>query len=391
MPLEFLAQAQLPAPWWDVSIGFLVHVTLLIITIPRILAIKRDATNAIAWIFAVLLLPFAGPVIFWMIGDPEFRGPFRRVVKGPPLHRAAVPVSHTTRRRAGYYRLQRLLARLGESPSTQGNRVEFFTDGRRAYREMLRALEGARHEICFQHYIVRSDSEGWKFARVLADKARTGVRVHFLYDAVGSKDMSHRFLRTLREAGIECHPFLPINLLRRRVQINFRNHRKLVVIDRQAAFTGGLNIGREYAGQSRWARRWFDAHMRIEGPAVVQLHEEFAADWAFAAGRDQTPLDARPAWLELTPPPIQTQARSRGWIQTVSSGPDQPINRMRSLMLFAVTRARDRLWLATPYFVPDEALLAALTAASLAGIDVRILTQNNRPDKWLPYFAARYF
>lgn len=371
-----------------ISVGFVVHALILAATIPRILAIKRDSTAAIAWVWSVLLLPYVGAAFFWTFGDPEMRRPLRRLVRGPSIH---VTRRRPRRPHRKFPQLHTMMARLGETPETTGNRVRFFTSGPRLFRSIANDMEAARHEICVQYYIVRDDRTGRAFADILKRKAREGVRVHFLYDAVGSGSLGRDFLRDLRAAGVRAFPFLPFSILRRRIQVNFRNHRKLVVVDRRVGYTGGFNVGREYANLSTedWARRWFDAHCRIEGPAAGHLVEEFAADWAFAAEDRSMELPDNPRWLADVP--VEGGDEDQGWVMTVSGGPDQQVNRVRALMFWAFARARRRLWIATPYFVPDQSILDALLGAIHSGVDVRILTQNDRPDKRVPHLAAAYF
>ncbi|MCB2155961.1 cardiolipin synthase [bacterium] len=369
-----------------------IHLVMAALTIPRILKIKRNSTSAIAWMFGVAFLPFLGVILFWTIGDPEVRKPLRQLGRGP-IHKSDSPVAQTTLARAGVERLQRMLARLGETPSTVGNDVRFFTDAHVFYDHLEEAIEDARHEICFQFYTLRPDECGERFARLLLRKAREGVNVYLLFDAIGSVSLHRRFVHRLREGGVFCHPFLPLNLLRRRIQINFRNHRKLVIIDRRVAFTGGMNVGREYLGRDRALGPWYDCHLRIEGPAARPLVEEFRADWEFTATQRKERLPDRTDWEPTYDSSHETdaEARRRGWVQLVSSGPDQIVNRTRSVLFLAGTRTRQRLWLATPYFVPDDSLMQVLMTAALVGVDVRLLTQNNRPDRWVPYFAMRYY
>lgn len=372
-----------------ISLGFIVYVAILATTIPRILAVKRDAMVAMAWIWGVMLLPYAGALLFWTMGDPVMHRPLRRLLRGPAIH---ISRRRTERAQRKFADLHSLMQRLGESPETVGNRVQLCTSGPRLFRRMARDLEAARHEICVQFYIVRDDRTGRAFGEILKRKAREGVRVHFLYDAMGSARLSGRFLRDMRRGGVRMIPFLPFNILRRRVQVNFRNHRKMTVIDRRVAYAGGFNLGREYVnlGEEAWSRPWFDAHCRIEGPAVEQMAEEFAADWAFAVEDPEQELELAPDWLHevhVAEPAVGEE----GWVMTVSSGPDQKVNRMRALMFWAFTNARERLWIATPYLVPDQAIQDALMTAAGSGVDVRILLQNNAPDNRMPHYAAAYF
>ncbi len=373
------------------SIGALLHIALLAFTIPRILSVKRDAVRALAWLYFCLLLPYLGCLIFWMIGDPSVRRHTVRVVEGPPIFRASQRRARASLRVVVQTKLQRLQARLGESPATRGNRVEFYDDGQTAFDAIAATMRDAQQEICVQYYIYRDDELGRRLASIMREKARQGVRVYFLYDAVGSVGLSERFLRWMRRAGVELHPFLPFGLLARRVQVNFRNHRKLVIVDNKLAFTGGLNVGMEYIHGTPRLGEWYDIHMRVTGPSVPQLREEYEADWFFAAE------DMDTSFIHIPVPELDEESatipadENRGWVQTVSGGPDQRVNRIRSLLHFAISRARRRIWIATPYLVPDEAVHSALVSAAYAGIDVRILVQNDKPDQWLPQMAARYF
>ena len=369
----------------------LLHIVLLAWTIPRILWIKRNPVVAITWVFGVLLTPIIGSICFFTLGDPELRRPLRRLVQGPGLHIQEAPRPRPKAVQPGFRHLERMLGKLGETPTTFGNDARFFTEGDELFEALRQDIERAQHEICVQYYIFRPDQAGRTALQLLRRKAQQGVRVYFLYDAVGASHLTGDLLDEARAAGVRHHAFLPMNLWRRRVQVNFRNHRKLVVIDRRVAYTGGFNVGMEYMGRTKRWRHWFDAHTRLEGPTAEQLFEAFAADWDFACEDECDLIDMRPPWHKGTAPPHDPDDTTRGWVQTVTSGPDQHINRMKQVLFFAATRARERLWIASPYLVPDESLLTAITSAALSGVDVRLLTQNDKPDQWLPWLAMRYY
>jgi cardiolipin synthase len=186
--------------------------------------------------------------------------------------------------------------------------------------------------------------------------------------------------RALRAAGGKCSVFLPINPLRRRIQINMRNHRKLLIVDGQIGFTGGLNIGDEYLGQVQRFGYWRDTHLRLQGPAVAGLQRVFIEDWDFAAGEELKGAAYYP----------KPAAGGPHVVQVIHSGPDQEVRSIRDVYFAAVLRARRRLWIATPYFVPDAGLRDALALAAYSGVDVRLLGQYH-PDKWIPLFASRYY
>jgi cardiolipin synthase len=220
---------------------------------------------------------------------------------------------------------------------------------------------------------------------LLAAKARAGVEVRMLYDALGSLRLPTRLLRPLHQAGGATQPFLPLSLLRRRFQVNLRNHRKILVVDGAIAFTGGLNVGDEYLGRDRSIGFWRDTHIRLRGPAVCDLQRVFCEDWDFAADEhlsDQDGADGR-----------YFRAKSAGGpyaVQVIDSGPDDDLKAIREVTFAGIVKARRRLWIATPYFVPDKGLHDALRLAAHSGVDVRLLGQLY-PDRWIPYYAARYW
>jgi cardiolipin synthase len=245
---------------------------------------------------------------------------------------------------------------------------------------MLDAIRSARHHIHLETFIFQPDSTGRLFLEVLTQKAREGVEVRLLYDAMGTRRLSRKLLQPLRAAGGRCSMFLPVNPFRRRIQINMRNHRKILVVDGQVGFIGGLNVGDEYLGKVSRYGYWRDTHLRIEGPAVASLQWIFIEDWDFAAGEHL--LDSR-----YFPAPESTGPYQ---MQVIESGPDRTMKGIREMYFAAILRARKRLWIASPYFVPDPGLLDALCLASYLGVDVRLLGLYH-PDKWIPFFAARYY
>jgi cardiolipin synthase len=233
-----------------------------------------------------------------------------------------------------------------------------------------------------QFFIIRADESGKRFMEALAERAAAGVKVRFLYDAVGSWRLTSRALRVLLKAGGQAIPFLPfLNPLRRRIQINLRNHRKLLIVDGRIGFTGGLNLGDEYVSKDPHFGLWRDDFVRIEGPAVAGLQRVFTEDWDFAA--DEDPLDGP----DYFPKPVNHGATK---VQVAWSGPDQDIRTIREVYFAAIMRARKRVWLTTPYFVPDAGLYDALCTAARSGRDVRVLCPF-RPDHWLAHLAGRYY
>jgi cardiolipin synthase len=373
----------------EVQITLIAEVALVLVTIPWILMTKKDSTSAVAWCLLVILLPIFGAVFFVIFGYQHVNRPLKRKrrhkIRFGQTHVAALapempaPAASPELDKS-WEGMARLAGRFGAFPVTPGNQVDVYHDGRPAIAAMLEAMSAAKHHIHLEVFIFQPDTIGRQVLDLLTQKAREGVEVRLLYDAMGSHRLHRRFLRHLRAAGGQGSVFLPINLLRRRIQINMRNHRKLLVVDGQIGFTGGLNIGDEYLGKVARYGYWRDTHLRIQGPAVAGLQRVFIEDWDFASGEDLKGAGYYPKPLLGGP----------STLQVIHSGPDHELNSIREVYFAAILRARRRLWIATPYFVPDAGLRNALSLAGYSGIDVRLLGQYH-PDKWVPLFAGRYY
>jgi cardiolipin synthase len=377
---------------WEITLTVVgvLDLVIILVTIPWILAIKKKSMSAVAWCLVVILIPIIGFVLFVWFGYNYVHRPLRRKRR----HRAGFRIRNPATRREpaagewpdedspdGTWRgLGRLAVKLGAFPVSDGNQVVFYHDTQKAFDAMFEAIQAARHHIHLEYFIVQADTTGRRFLDLLTRKAKEGVKVRLIYDAIGSFYLKRRLLRPLARAGGEYAAFLTLNLWRRRFQINMRNHRKITIVDGRVAFTGGINIGDEYLGRDATLGYWRDLMMRLEGPAVAALQRVFVEDWDFA---QEEHLQGEEYFPELP-------AAGEAVVQVVESGPDQEVNSFRELVFAAITMARERLWLATPYFVPDEGLLDALRLAARLGVDIRILVPK-RPDHWLPHFAGSYY
>lgn len=261
---------------------------------------------------------------------------------------------------------------------THDNTVEIFNDGSEKFDKMLEDIKKAKKFIHMEYYIIRNDWLGKQIIELLTLKAKEGVEVRLLYDGMGCIRLSDKFFQPLLEAGgkISCFfpPFLPyIN-----VRINYRNHRKICVIDGQTAYVGGINIGKEYLGLSKKMGYWRDTHLRIKGGAVDYLELRFLLDWRFSTKEPYLIKD------KYFPP---KEGLGYTGIQIVSSGPDSKWSSIRNGYLKMITLAKKRIYIHTPYFIPDDSLLEALKLAALSGVDVRIIIPN-KPDHMFVYWAS---
>jgi cardiolipin synthase len=382
-------------PYWVVAVAAVVDFVLVAAMLVWVLMSKPDTTSAVAWCLLIFFLHFIGVFFFLVFGYQHVRRRLNRKRRhrarylDPPAPRNYAsfttwihqqPATPTDDRTAN---LAVLAEKLGASPVTEGNQVDFYDCGPPAFDAMIEAIRQAKHHIHLEFFIFNPDALGRRVRDELVLKAKQGVQVRFLYDAIGTRGLSYRFLKPLHDAGGQTSAFLAISIWRRRLQINMRNHRKILVVDGEVGFVGGLNIGDEYMGIVSCFGYWRDTHIRIRGPAVHDLQRVFVEDWDFAADERISDADE--------PHYFKAQAAGGSFpLQIVDSGPDQDYKTIREVLFAAIMKAKRRLWIATPYFVPDAGLLDAVRLAAISGLDVRILFQL-KPDRWLPYFAGRYY
>jgi len=388
---EFLA-------WLPVLLGLL-NLAVALFTIAWVLMTKSEATSATAWCLLIFFLPIVGAALFYLLGYQHVERPLHRKRRHKQRYKGQVertsadagessandPSVDGDQTAALHREMRRIAALAGAYPLTLGNRLEAFHEGPPAFDAMRTAIRQARHHIHLLTFIFQYDQLGREFLELLTAKAREGVEVRLLYDAMGSLRLSHRRLAGLVAAGGQALPFLPLHPLRRRMQINMRNHRKILVVDGQVGFIGGLNVGDEYLGKVTRFGFWRDTHLRLEGPVVADLQRIFAEDWDFAAdeklaaAKDSERLYFRPSRVD-----------GDLALQVVDSGPDRDEKSIRELYFAAILKARNRVWIISPYFIPDPGLRDALRLAAQLGVDVRFLGQHH-PDKWLAQYAARYY
>lgn len=318
----------------------------------------RTPQGAMAWALGLVLLPYVTLVPYLYLGSSQVHGYLetpRRLPGAPPVEAGTHPAC---------LRLD-ALATLAGRPFRRGHALQLLVNGEAAFDAMFAAIATARREVLAQFFIVHDDTLGKRFARALLDRAAAGVRVHLLYDGIGSHELPESYVDALRSGGVEVHAFAG-RRWRNRFQLNFRNHRKLLVIDGAQGFVGGLNVGDEYLGARPPLSPWRDTHLGFAGPGVTDLRQAFADDWRWTTG------------MRL-PDDIPTPPQGEASLLVVTSGPADPQETGSLCFTALIHAARERLWLSTPYFVPDAAVMAALQLAVLRGVDVRVLIPS-RPD-----------
>jgi cardiolipin synthase A/B len=278
------------------------------------------------------------------------------------------------------------------SPLTAGNRALLLQDGPDTYDAMLAAIRAARDHINLETYIIEDDEVGRRFADELIAKQRQGVQVNLMYDSVGALGTPGEFFERLRNEGVRVLEYNPINPLTARAgwNVNQRNHRKLMVVDGEVAFLGGINISSVYSGSSLTGSRparaprpaadlpWRDTHLQLEGPVVAELQKLFFATWERQKGEPPPPK-------EYFPQPVR---KGNEIVRAIGSSPEEPYSQIYATLISAIHSAETEVWLANAYFVPDPQLLEALKLAAARGVDVRLLLPS-RTDFWLVLHAGR--
>lgn len=340
----------------------------------------RTSQGTIAWVLSLLTMPFLALPLYWLVGRTRFqktvggrRGADERLRKlGEEMYRHLRKYEVDLPDDDAFERAARFL---GGLPFTRGNSFELLIDGRQAFPRIFEVIAAAKNYLCVNFFIVKNDRVGTRFQQALIERARAGVKVYFLYDEIGSHKLPRSYLRELCEAGVKCHSFGVNRYWWSRLQLNFRNHRKIIVADGTIALTGGLNVGDEYFEKTERFGCWRDTHLAIRGPVVQAIQMVFLEDWFWAAG-------------EIPHLVWEHEAEAENQIGAIiPTGPSDPVDSWQLVVAEAANSSKERLWIASPYFVPDEGVLTALQTAALRGVDVRILLPE-KADHLLVWLSA---
>ncbi|HLR01242.1 MAG TPA: cardiolipin synthase [Virgibacillus sp.] len=349
---------------------------------------RKDASSTWAWLMVLLFIPIAGFILYLIFGkkisnrriftwDTKSKLGVKKAAQGQ-LH--AIENDNFTYKHPSlaYYKdLYLLHLRNNDATLTQDNAVKIFTDGNKKFTALLEDLKKATDHIHLLYYIIRHDALGRQIFDILIKKAKEGVEVRMLYDDMGSRRLSQRYIRKLRESGVLVDAFFPPKIPKINMKINFRNHRKLAIIDGKIGYIGGFNIGDEYLGKSKRFGYWRDTHLRIDGNAVRNMQTRFILDWN-QASRNHILYEER-----------FYMARPAGDIgmQVVSSGPDSDWEQIKNGYIKMIMSAKEYIYIQTPYYIPDESLRDALQIAVLSGVKVKMMIPN-KPDHPFVYWAT---
>ncbi|XWN31664.1 MAG: cardiolipin synthase [Devosia sp.] len=344
----------------------------------------RTPQGSVGWVVFLLAAPYFALPLYLVFGHSRYPGyaaarrssarTVRAIGHFGKEHRTTIGEGDGDEKAAQTVKAFEALAAF---PVVSGNAAEVLVDGKATFAAIFQAIDRARSYVLVQFYIVRDDEVGRALKTRLVEKARAGCTVRLLYDALGSHGLNRAYLDDLRDAGVIVRDFHSLKRPRSRFQLNFRNHRKIVVVDGEVGFVGGHNVGDEYLGGDKRLTPWRDTHVRLEGPVVAQLQLVFVEDW-FWSSEEQLTLDWRPHRAEEDVNAL-----------ILASGPADEVETGSLYFLNAIDAAKERVFIASPYFVPDGAVIAALQLAALRGVDVRILVPDARDHLlvWLAAFA----
>lgn len=362
------------------AIGYAVTILSCIIII---LSENRNPIKSLAWVTVLIFLPVVG-LIFYIFFGRDLKGTHiqlkhsKRTLK-QKLGGQEVNLIETNLKEANK-QIIKLADTTGNPMLSTGNAIEIFTSGEEKFEALKKDLRAAQHYICLQYYIFTDDKIGHEIADILIDRARHGVKVLVIYDHVGSFSVKNNFFRRLRREGIDAQPFLKVTFPQLANRLNWRNHRKIVVIDSKVGYIGGMNIADRYVAGDKGNKAWRDTHFRVKGSVINSLLFSFISDWSYM----KRPLIEQANFHVAEP--LETDLD----IQLITSGPDGRWPNIAMAYQKAISGARKSIYIQTPYFLPTDALLKALQAAALAKVDVRIMMPRRSDSSLLNYASFSY-
>ncbi|MBL9190256.1 MAG: cardiolipin synthase [Opitutaceae bacterium] len=359
--------------------------------IPHLLLLKKRPTATLAWLWAIIFIPFLGALAYLLVGTDRLQRRRlrrrRRVATAggregaPDLTADPETLSLVAALPKRDRQFLRLISRVNELPISAASGLRVLRDAAEYYPALEARIRAARHHIHFEVYIWQPDATGGRFLQLLTEAACRGVSVRLLIDEVGSNGFEEDALADFRAAGGKFSWFQSLDPRRNRFFLNLRNHRKLQIIDAAVAFVGGMNIGREYEGHNPELGPWRDVQVEAEGPVVAELQSAFADDWFFATGER---ISARRYYSA-------PHAPARHPAQVVLGGPDLRYGPIGKSLVSVFNESSRRLWIATGYFVPSEILLTAIALAASRGVDVRLLISERNDHPWLVRVGRSFY
>ena len=374
--------------WIALDITFLASIIFMIVVI---VLENKDPTKTISWSLILFLLPVIGIILYFYLGRSLHKKKFFSQ-KGISDHLSLDQLTQEQmiqlddkifikdERLVSKRNMMKLLLQNSKALITEKNKVRVLNNGRQTFGSIIYEMENARDHIHLEFYIIEDDSIGNRIKDILVRKAREGVKVKVIYDDVGSWSLPRRYIRELSVAGAGICSFMPVRVYAFANKVNYRLHRKIVVVDGKVGFVGGLNIADRYLRGLGSNNMWRDTFLKIEGEAVKSLQAVFLMDWRFVSGS----LEIEESYFPLN------KISNNLLVQVVSSGPDSDWHSIMQAYFTAIASAEKYVYMSTPYFLPNESIMTAIKTAALSGVDVRILLPDKN-DSWIVGRASRSY
>ncbi|WP_111707693.1 cardiolipin synthase [Lutibacter citreus] len=359
------------------TLALILYFLLAFVLVVKLLLNGIRPTKTLAWLLAIFTIPVGGMLFYFILGRNRKKNKFYTLKKTKEISKYLNNVENyygtikdnnsTPADIKNHIKLAKLITKGSNFSPTIGNELIPLKNGQNTFNAIFKAMEGAKKFIHIQYYIFEEGVLAEKFKSILKQKIKEGVEVRFLYDALGSRKLSNKYINKLKDTGIQVNSFLPMRLGRLLSSINYRNHRKIIIVDGDIGFTGGINVSDKYITGDPDLGKWYDMHLQIKGPLVNSLQAVFAMDWSFASGTDNL---LNTYYLKHSTP-------GKSIAQVVASGPDSDFSSVKQLYFSMISNANKYIYIINPYIIPGEALMEALKVAAMSGIDIRLLLSAN--------------
>lgn len=369
------------------------YIIAVAILVSKVFLTRGKPTKTIAWLMVIIFIPFLGMLLYLMLGINRRREKFFKIKRTKQLdhYRQRVDtffgnivdeVESNFVELRPHVKLVKLMLKSTQFLPYKGNRVQILRDGPATFESIFIALEKATSFIHLQYYIYEDGALADRLAKVFAQKISEGVEVRLIYDGIGSRKLSRNYLRRLMKMGVQVHGFLPIRLKQFVTSFNYRNHRKILIVDGEIAYTGGINISDKYLIGDPYLGVWHDMHVSFEGPIVRSFQAVFSMDWYFASQKEEL--------LQSRYFPKQNR-KGNSTVQIVVSGPDSDFSSIRQQYFTIINQARHYIYITNSYVIPGAVILEALKNAAQSGVDVRILVPSNSDSTIVKWSIRSYF
>lgn len=377
----------------------IIYIIILIAVCLRIIYYTNHATKSLGYLLLTIFVPVFGMIFYFSFGLNYRKNEIytKKLFADDKLWQNIKEQVYEDSRRTFLEleksarpdeQLVRFLTR-ELSPLTSGNAARVLVNGEEKFPEVIKALEGAKEHIHIQYYIYENEVIGKEIGDILIRKAKEGVEVRFIYDDFGSRRIRKNIVKNLRDSQVEAYPFFKIIFIALANRLNYRNHRKIIVIDGKKAFVGGINVSDRYINTGKYAEKnkvfWRDTHLMIEGPGVQHLQYLFICDWNFCSNKHLKNV------MNYFPPFTKDEPHGNKLIQIAASGPDSSSPTILYSLLYAIYQAENEVLITTPYFIPEESIMDAILAAALGGVTVRLLVPETSDSKIVQFAAYSYY